>query len=608
MEFDAKAYVSGLPKKPGVYKMLGAGGNVIYVGKARDLKSRVGSYFSGRQDSAKTLVLVKQIASIEVVITASDNEALLLENNLIKELRPRYNVVLRDDKSYPFIYLSSEDPFPRLGFHRGAKKARGEYFGPYPSAGSVRESLQLLQKVFPVRQCEDSFYRARSRPCLQYQIKRCTAPCVGLIEADAYANDVRHARMFLEGKSQDVIAELITRMDDAAVQLDYELAAKYRDQIRHLRRVQEKQCISGDSNSNVDIVACVGELGPACVQIFFVRGGRVLGNKAYFPAHTQSSSPPEILAAFLTQYYLERTVPDEILCNEMPVERDWIAQVLAVQAGRKIPIVTDVRGERARWLDLAVDNAKRALDAHLNTQMDVQLRLETLQRSLGLAEFPVRMECFDVSHTQGELTVASCVVFKDGIPAKAEYRRFNVRDVTPGDDYGALRHALQRRYRRIATGEVPLPDILFVDGGKGQLSVAMDVLQEQGVALPLVVGVAKGEGRRPGLETLYVGELALPVVLEADSAALHLIQQIRDEAHRFAIGAHRSRRTAKQRVSELDGIAGLGAKRRRALLTHFGGIQELRRAGVADMASVPGVSRALAQRIYDALHFEQNNP
>lgn len=606
MEFDAKSYVSGLPKKPGIYKMLDAKGTVIYVGKARDLRNRVGSYFNGRQDSPKTFVLVQQIASVDVVVTASENEALLLENNLIKELRPRYNVVLRDDKSYPFIYLSSKDPFPRLGFHRGAKKAQGEYFGPYPSAGSVRESLQLLQKVFPVRQCEDSFFRSRSRPCLQHQIKRCTAPCVGLIETEAYADDVRHARMFLEGKSQQVIGELIARMDEAAEQLDYERAAKYRDQIRHLRRIQEKQYISGDSERDVDIVACVADRGRACVQLFFVRAGHVLGNKAYFPSHTQSSELSEIVAAFLTQYYLERPLPDEILCNVIPDDSDWIAQGLAEHAGRRVPIVSEVRGERARWLDLAIDNAKRALSSYLNAQQDVQQRLELLQQSLSLSEPPSRLECFDISHTQGEGTVASCVVFKDGIPAKSDYRRFNVRDVTPGDDYGAMRHALQRRYRRVATGEVPIPDVLFIDGGKGQLHVALDVLREAGVSLPLVIGVAKGEGRRPGLETLYVGEEAIPLVLGADSGALHLVQHIRDEAHRFAIGAHRRQRTARQRGSELEGINGLGAKRRRALLTHFGGIQELRRAGVEDMVGVPGISRALAQRIYDALHFEQN--
>jgi excinuclease ABC subunit C len=600
--FDSKAFLKTLTPRPGVYHMLNAEGEVIYVGKARNLAKRVGSYFSRSVSAPKTRALVSQIANIDVTVTHTENEALILENNLIKELRPRYNVLLRDDKSYPYIFLSA-DAFPRLVYHRGSKRAKGQYFGPYPSAGAVRETLNLLQKLFRVRQCEDSVYRNRSRPCLQYQIKRCTAPCVNYISEDAYADDVRHATLFLEGKDTQVIDELVKHMEVASKELEFEKAAQFRDQIASLRRVQEKQYVSA-SGGDVDIIVSTTRNGMGCVQVFFIRGGHHLGNKTFFPKHTKDTEGTEVLAAFLPQYYLGKPVPSEVLVNHKLEEQQWLEAVLAEQAGHKVTISHSVRGDRAKWVKMAVTNAEEALTRQLVSKTGLRQRYEALQDALALEDLPQRLECFDISHTQGEATVASCVVFNDEGPLKSDYRRFNIEGITPGDDYAAMNQALNRRYTRLKKGEGKLPDILFIDGGKGQLSEAKKVLDELQVTDVVLVGIAKGPERKVGMETLFLSGSSQPIILPADSPALHLIQQIRDEAHRFAITGHRQRRAKARSQSPLEGIPGVGAKRRRDLLNQFGGWQEVARAGADDLAKVKGISHDLAQKIYDAFHVE----
>jgi excinuclease ABC subunit C len=601
--FDAKAFLKSLPGNPGVYRMLNAQGEVLYVGKARHLKKRVSSYFRSSGLSDKTQALMTQMRAMEYTVTNTETEALILEFHLIQEHKPRYNILLRDDKSYPYLHLSKED-FPRLSLHRGPQRAAGRYFGPYPSAWAVRDSLNLLQKLFRVRQCEDSFFRSRSRPCLQYQIKRCTAPCVGLIDKAAYQRDVHDTVLFLEGRSSQVIDDWVARMERAAAALDYEQAALYRDQIANLRRVQERQYVSGE-RGDLDIVACVARNGVGCVQVFFIRAGRNLGNKTYFPEGTDMDTA-ETLTAFLTQYYLSREVPAEILVNLQPEDVDLLAQVLSEHAKRTILITHKVRGERARWLALAVTNAEQALDARLASKAGMSQRLRALQEALQLDELPARMECFDISHTLGEATVASCVVFDGEGPCKSDYRRFNIEGVEPGDDYGAMRQALTRRYTRLKQGEARLPDILFIDGGRGQLSTAQQVLDELQIGDITLVGIAKGADRKPGLERLFLPGRDTPLILPAHSPALHLIQQIRDEAHRFAITAHRQRRGKARTTSVLEGIAGMGPKRRQQLLKQFGGLREVTRAGVEDLTKVKGISKQLAQLIYDALHSERS--
>lgn len=600
--FDSKAYLRTLSSRPGVYRMLNAAGEVIYVGKARNLVKRVSSYFSRSATTAKTRALVSQIVNIEVTVTHTENEALILENNLIKELRPRYNVLLRDDKSYPYIFLSA-DQFPRLAYHRGAKRAHGRYFGPYPSAGAVRETLNLLQKLFRVRQCEDTFYSNRSRPCLQYQIKRCTAPCVDYVSAAEYADDVRLATLFLEGKDSQVIDELVRQMEVASAKLEFERAAQYRDQIANLRRVQERQYVSG-TGGDLDVIVSAYEKGVGCVQVVFIRGGHQLGNKTFFPGHTQDTDVAEILAAFLPQYYLGKQVPTEILVNQPMEDQQLLEEVLSEQAGRKVSISHNLRGDRARWVQMAVINVDDALRRHLASKSGMRQRYEALQDALELDSTPQRLECFDISHTMGEATVASCVVFNDEGPLKSDYRRFNIEGITPGDDYAAMHQALTRRYTRLKEGEGKLPDILFIDGGKGQLAEAQKVLEELQVSDVVLVGVAKGPERKAGLETLFLYGHEQPIILPTDSPALHLIQQIRDEAHRFAITGHRQRRAKTRSTSVLEGIPGVGPKRRRDLLKQFGGWQEVARAGVDDLLKVKGISRDLAQKIYDALHPE----
>ena len=597
--FDHKTFLRSLTPGPGVYRMLNAQGQVMYVGKAKNLRRRVGSYFT-RAANRRIASMVAQIQGIEITATHTEAEALLLENNLIKEHKPRYNVLLRDDKSYPYLFLSDEE-FPRLAFHRGARRSKGRYFGPYPSASAVRETLQLLQKLFPVRQCEDSYFRNRSRPCLQYQIQRCTAPCVGFVKPDSYWQDVRDTELFLEGKASDVIERWVRKMEAASERLEYEEAAHLRDQIGALRSVQEKQYVSGE-RGDLDIVAVAAEGAVACVQLFYVRQGRNLGNKSLFPRSGDGAEPSEIISAFIAQHYLGRAVPQQILVNVEPEDKAVLEESLSLQAERKVTIQSRPRGERARWLKMAVDNAALALASRLASAGSARARLGALQTALGLADLPQRMECFDISHTQGDQTVASCVVFVDGAPSKADYRRFNIAGITPGDDYAAMRQALDRRYKRVLAGEGRLPDILLIDGGLGQLAVAGDIMAELGVDGVLLLGVAKGPDRRPGMEQLFLLGRSAALILPADSPALHLVQQIRDEAHRFAITGHRQRRGKAKKRSVLEDINGIGPKRRARLLKQFGGLQGLSRAGIEDISTVEGVSEKLAQEIYAAFH------
>ncbi len=600
--FDAAQFLSTAPSKPGVYCMFEEERSILYVGKAKDLKKRLASYFRSEQQlTPKTRALVTRIRDIEITVTHTETEALILENTLIKTHQPPYNILLRDDKSYPYIYLSA-DEFPRLSLHRGAKTAKGRYFGPYPSAKAVHTSLNLLQKLFPVRQCRDSFYRNRSRPCLQYQIKRCTAPCVGLISKAAYAEEVQHATLFLQGKSHAVIDALVAKMQAAARALAYEQAAHYRDQINTLQHLQERQYADTDSRQDIDLIACLSRDQVACVQLLSVRDGRHLGSRAYFPKHTQDSSEAEILAAFLAQYYLakERELPDEIIVNHVLEDTEALLTALKEQHGRSVRLDHRVRGARAHWLEMAAENARASLEQRQPTQY--RERLTALSLMLQRDTLPERLECFDISHTQGEATVASCVVFDLEGPCSSHYRRFNIKGVQAGDDYAAMQQALTRRYQKLKENEGIMPDILVIDGGKGQVKQAVEVLEELQINEIQIIGVAKGTTRKPGLETLILPETEEALSLAKDSPALHLIQQIRDEAHRFAITGHRNRRAKARRVSVLEEIEGIGHKRRQQLIAHFGGLQGVQRAGVEDLARVPGINQALAQKIYDAFH------
>lgn len=604
-KFDLKKFLASLPSKPGIYEMIDAHGETIYVGKARNLKKRISSYFSRTLSDTKTIALVQQISQISFTLTHSENEALLLEINLIKKLKPRYNVLLKDDKSYPYLYLSDHPDFPRMDIHRGPKRASGRYFGPFPSAGSVRETLTLLQKVFKIRQCSDHFFKLRVRPCLQYFIDRCTAPCVGYIDIEAYQRNVKLAVLFLEGKNSEVIEELAKKMEESSLNTNYEDAARYRDQIVSLRRIQEKQYVIGQAG-DIDVIAAIEKFGQVCIQVLYIRGGRLLGGKPYFPIIPPGTGAPEALAAFLPQYYLNTArgdiIPNQIIINLELEDTHWIEAALSESLGQKIVIQTATRGPQRKWLELSLANAFHALSSHLAGKFSFYQKFETFQSELQLSNMPQRIECFDVSHTLGEAAVASCVVFNTDGPLKKDYRRFNIRGITPGDDYGALTQALTRRYTRLKEGEGELPDVLMIDGGKGQLSVAENVLEELQVSGVTIIAVAKGAGRKPGLETLFIAKRADPIHLNPDSAALHLIQQIRDEAHRFAITGHRKQRAKARITSPLENIPGVGARRRRELLRQFGGLQELKRASAEDLAKVPGISKELAQRIFDHLH------
>ncbi|MBM4228261.1 MAG: excinuclease ABC subunit UvrC [Gammaproteobacteria bacterium] len=606
--FDPRERCRRLPGAPGVYRMLDAERAVIYVGKARDLRKRVSSYFNRNQGhSPKVRAMADQVRDIEVVVTRNETEALILESNLIKELKPRYNVVLRDDKSYPYIYINIADKFPRLAFHRGARVGNGRYFGPYPNAGAVRATINLLQKLFMVRQCEDTYFRNRSRPCLQYQIKRCTAPCVGLVSPEAYRADMENALLFLSGRSHEVVSALVSAMQASAEKLEFEQAARLRDQITKLQRVQAEQHITAEGG-DYDVIACAMHEGIGCIQIFFIRGGRNLGNKPFFPAHTSGAATGEILTAFIAQFYLagtaDRDLPPDILLSE-PLEEEeaeWLAAALADKRRGVVRLRPNVRAERAKWLEMALRNAELAARDRATTDSGHQRRLESLRDFLELPEVPARIECFDVSHTRGEAPVASCVVFGEEGARKSEYRKFNIEGVTGGDDYAAMRQALERRYGRLQREDAVMPDILLVDGGKGQVAQALEVLKALQIDEIQVVGVAKGTARKPGLETLIMHDGESEKTLPRESPALLLIQQIRDEAHRFAITAHRKARGKARNRSALEEVPGIGAKRRRAVLQHFGGLQGVSRASVDDLRKVPGISAQLAQSIYDVLH------
>ncbi len=606
MPFDHAAFLKTVTQRPGIYQMLDEGGGLLYVGKARNLRKRLASYFRGSGLSGKTQALVARIAGIDVTVTESEIEALLLEQNLIKQSRPPFNILLRDDKSYPYILLTDRDEYPRVAFHRGARNRAGSYFGPYPSGSAVRDSLAFLQKTFRVRQCEDSVFRNRSRPCLQYQIDRCTGPCVGLISPEDYARDVRHTRMFLEGRSRALVNELQREMSEASERLDFERAAVLRDQVQSLRHIQADQVIE-TGNNDCDVVACALEGDQSCVHILFIRRGRVLGSRSYYPKVPLALTPEELLTDFLPQFYLVNRhfdVPGEIIVSHLPEEGEVLANALSQQSGRKVRLAGRVRGNRARWLDLASRTAQLNLASRSALKNNQVQRLDALARSLELDEPPERLECFDISHSHGEATVASCVVFVDGGPAKSDYRRFNIEDVAAGDDYAAMEQALRRRYTRLQRGEGKLPDVLLIDGGKGQLRRAQSVLDELGVSGVMLIGVAKGASRRAGLETLLLAEAGGEREITVEPAALLLIQQIRDEAHRFAITGNQQRVARKRSQSLLEGIPGVGAKRRRELINHFGGARGVENATIAELARVPGISRKLAETIYSTLHNE----
>jgi excinuclease ABC subunit C len=599
--FDGKAFVRTLSTSPGVYRYFDADDELLYVGKAGNLKKRVGSYFLKPRMEPRIAAMVSQIARAEITITRTEGEALLLESQLIKSLKPRYNILLRDDKSYPYIYLSGGEDYPRLAFHRGARNLPGRFFGPYPSTYAVRESLNLMQKLFKVRQCEDSYFRNRSRPCLQHQIGRCTAPCVGLISREDYAVDVRHAQMFLEGRSSAVIDELAGSMEQAAAALNFERAATLRDQVAALRRLQAQHHVQGAS-ADMDVIACRIESGIACVSVLFFRDGISLGTRDFFPRLPLDAAPADVLAQFIAQYYLERPVPRELIVGEALEDEAILAELLAQQSGHAVEIKTRVRGERAQFLQMAERNAQASLTQRLASRQTLGARFDDLQKVLGLDEPPKRIECFDISHTRGELTVASCVVFGPEGPDKSHYRRFNISGITPGDDYAAMHQALTRRFRKVAEGEGAKPDVLLIDGGAGQVAQALDVLRELGVTGIEVVGVAKGPGRRAGEETLVLAGNGQEIHPGSSSPALHLVAAVRDEAHRFAISGHRKRREKARERSVLEDVPGIGARRRAALLKAFGGLAGVEAAGVEELMQIKGIDRGLAERIYAAMH------
>ena len=598
---DPQPIIRNLTHRPGVYQMLGTNSDVIYVGKARDLRKRVASYFQGRALDAKTMALVSQVADIEVTVTPTETDALMLEYNLIKQHRPRFNVMLRDDKSYPYIHVSTDHEFPRLSFYRGPRKTKGRLFGPYPSANSVRSTLGQLQKLFQVRQCQDSYFANRTRPCLQYQLQRCTAPCAGLILADDYGRDAGNAMLFLKGDSDGVSERLMERMEEAAGDLQFERAAHYRDQISKLKRVEGQQVVSR-SRGDLDIIGMVAERSVYGVTVMFVRGGRILGSRNHFPKVSAGSGDDEVIRAFMLQYYAVHEAPAEILTSHPVPEATLLGELLTERMGRQVRLKARVRGDRARLVEMAVTNAEQGLALRLRSNATINQQLEAMADALQLGEIPARLECFDVSHTGGEATVASCVVFTAEGPLKSAYRRFNIKGIQEGDDYGAMVNVLTRRYRRLKRGEASLPDVLLIDGGAGQLSRASQVLTELGIAGVTLIGVAKGQGRKPGRERLYQVGLKGSLSLAANSPGLHLIQKIRDEAHRFAIAGHRGRRQKTRNRSPLEDIPGLGPKRRRELLRQFGGIQAVARAGVDDLNRVKGISRTMAQSIYSRFH------
>ncbi|MBL4816703.1 MAG: excinuclease ABC subunit UvrC [Shewanella sp.] len=605
VQFDSVLFLKSVSSSPGVYRMYDAEDIVIYVGKAKDLKKRLSSYFRKNLVHVKTQALVSHIANIDVTVTHSETDALILENDYIKQYMPRYNVLLRDDKSYPYILLSHHK-HPRLAYHRGPKRDKGAYFGPYPNGGAVRESLHLMQKIFPIRQCDDLYYKSRSRPCLQYQIGRCSAPCVDKISSEDYEAQVKLASLFLKGKNQQVMVELVSKMEACAQSLEYEKAASYRDQISALRRVAEQQEVSGTSG-DMDVIGAHYASGVACFHLLFIRNGKIFGSRSYYPSVPAQTDMDEVLSAFMIQFYLngdsQRTLPKEILLSQSFDDLPQLEKAIQTALDKKVEIKTNVRSERANFLRLAVTNATNAVNTRLSHKNTVEQRFLLLEEALEMTTRVQRMECFDISHTMGESTVASCVVFNREGPNKADYRRYNINGITPGDDYAAMKQAITRRFDKIdKTGKIP--DILFIDGGLGQLRIAQKIVDEKFAHIdtaPMLIGIAKGEGRKPGLETLIYGENELSFSIAADSGALHLIQHIRDESHRFAITGHRNKRQKTRNTSTLESIAGVGPKRRKALLQFLGGIQEVKSASVAEMAKVPGISVDMAQKIHDSL-------
>ncbi len=598
--FDHKAFLSQLSTLPGVYRMYGAGDELLYVGKARNLRKRVSSYFLRASGNPRIESMVSQIRRVEVTLTHTEDEALILEATLIKDLKPRYNVYYRDDKSYPYVRISAHR-YPRISYYRGAKTGKDLYFGPFPSASSVRETLQSLQKLFRLRPCRDTFLEHRDRPCLQYQIKRCSAPCVELIAHDDYARDVRNAARLLEGKGDDLARELTEQMERAAESLEFELAARLRDQVSALKRVRQSQSMTGGAE-DLDVIVVAPHPASSCVTVVTVRDGVNLGHKSHFPKHPNETTPEELLESFISQHYLQQPPPAEILVSHVLEENELLEQALTQHAGRRVRVNQPQRGAKQRLLDMAAQTAAQALSARLLEAATMDERLLELQRALDLEQPPQRLECFDISHTQGERTVASCVVFDANGPLKAAYRKFNIDGIQPGDDYAAIHQAVSRRFAKIKSGQGQPLDVLFIDGGLGQLNAALEALEALEIMDLRVVAIAKGPTRRPGLEELILPEQELPLRLPPDSAALHLIQRIRDEAHRFAITGHRGRREKARLSSGLDEIEGLGPARRRALLRSFGGLAQIRRAGVDDLAQVEGVSRTLAERIYAHFH------
>jgi excinuclease ABC subunit C len=598
--FDPAPVIAALPHLPGVYRMLNAAGDALYVGKALDLRKRVASYFQKTSgQSPRIQVMLGQVAAVETTVTRSEAEALLLESNLIKSLAPRYNILFRDDKTYPYLAITGHR-YPRLGFHRGSLDKRNRYYGPFPSAGAVRESIQLLQKVFRIRTCEDTVFSNRSRPCLLHQIRRCTAPCVGLIEETDYAEDVRSADLFLAGKEDEVMERLATRMSEASARTSYEEAAVFRDQIAALRKVQEKQFVSGEGD-DADVIACGRAAGIVCVNLVMIRSGRHLGDKNFFPRNADESTAAQVLEAFVQQHYLLQNPPPLIVVGAK-FDAGPLEQIFSGRAGRKVSIQTNPAGARRAWLKMAERNAELGAAQALGSLATQEARLAALQQALGQPGSLQRIECFDVSHTMGEAAVASCVVYDKSAMQKSDYRRYNITGIEPGDDYGAMREVLTRRYRKIVAGEGKMPDLVLIDGGKGQLSVAVGVFTELGMSDVALAAVAKGEERRAGLEELILPGRSEPLVLGAEHPALHLIQQIRDEAHRFAIQGHRARRGKARTTSSLEVIRGVGAKRRQRLLARFGGLRGLLAASVDELAQVEGISRVLAEKIYHELH------
>lgn len=601
--FDPKVFLHNLTTRPGVYQMIGPEGKILYIGKARNLKKRIASYFTKKQDN-KTFALINHIEDISVIVTHNEIEALLLESNLIKQFQPHYNILFRDDKSYPYIIITEEVPYPCIDFYRGAKKKGQRYFGPYPNAAAVRETIYLIQKLFGLRTCHDRYTPTRVRPCLQFQIGLCSGACAGLISREEYLQDIQHAILFLQGKKEEVLHDLDKKMDSSSKSLQYEKAAKFRDQIAKIRGIQSPQYVA-TKEGDVDVIG-FAFAGVACIQLFLIRGGRILGSRSYFPVLPHSATEEEVIASFLSQHYLLKNkdlsdFPKEILIPTALSEQKWLVEALSVQAKRKITLARPRQGERKKWLSMANASAEQALSNHLLLKTHIQERIKALSLALPFNKSYQRIECFDISHTMGEASVASCVVFTQEGPKKSDYRQYNIKDITPGDDVAAMRQALLRRYQSIRSNASNLPDLIMIDGGMQQLNTAHKTLIELNLEDVDLMSIAKGEGRKPGLETLYFPHHS-PLHLAPSSLALHFIQQIRDEAHRFAITGHRRQRDKKRTVSSLESIPGVGAKRRRELLRYFGGIQAINRASLEELSKVPGINRSLAERIFSALH------